>query len=495
VLSSHCRGGYTVCAMAGSIFWYDLETFGIDRRIDRIAQFAGLRTNERFEPIEEPLVRYCSITPDYVPDPLACLLTGITPQTTWELGRRECDFAAEIRQALMVPGTCVSGYNNIRFDDEFIRSLFYRNFFDPYEREYAAGNSRWDLIDAMRVAHDLRPEGINWPQGDEGKPSFRLEELAAANAIEQERAHDAMSDVHATIGLARMLHDRKPRLFSYLFSLRKREQVRKLVDLQRKDIVLYTAPLFTRPGGCTTAVVPIGVNPRNDREVIVFDLRFDPRPILERDSDGLSEHIFSPGQPSGVTTLATNRCPAVSPVGTMTDEAAKRLGLDLELCTEHARLIREDATLTNRIARAYAAPPGPAAAGRDRDPELQIYSGGFFSDDDRAEFTRVRNAQPEELPRLSLNVEDPRIPELLWRYIGRNYPEQFDTKQRERWRSFCAGRILMPPSEKASSFAFFERKIAEHLADKDLAPSKKRILQALGEYRDYLAETVLSDGA
>ncbi|MCA1755827.1 MAG: exodeoxyribonuclease I, partial [Spirochaeta sp.] len=212
--------------MSATLLWYDLETFGRNPAWDRIAQYASVRTGADFEPVGDPTVLYCRASPEYLPEPEACLVTGLTPQRVKPQGLSEAEFADRVHREMTVPGSCVVGYNTVRFDDEFIRNLFYRNFYDPYRREYADGNSRWDIVDLVRMTHDLRPEGITWPEGEDGKPVFQLELLSAANGLLHNKAHDALSDVYATIALARLVHERQPKLFEFLFKLRKKDEVR-----------------------------------------------------------------------------------------------------------------------------------------------------------------------------------------------------------------------------------------------------------------------------
>ncbi|HDQ15167.1 MAG TPA: exodeoxyribonuclease I, partial [Sediminispirochaeta sp.] len=280
--------------MAPSLFWYDIETFGKDPQLDRIAQFAGIRTDDRFEPLEEPIVQYVSPAPDYVPNPQACFVTGITPQEALKKGQPEYELAERIFKEWTRPGTCVLGFNNIKFDDEFMRNLFYRNLFDPYVREYAGNNSRWDLINVMRAARDLRPEGINWPSRDDGKTGFRLEELCAANGIEHQNAHDALSDVRATISLAKLLHEKQPKLFKFLFAHRSKQKISSLIDLQHRKPLLYTSGIFSRPEGSTTVVVPVTVDPRNRNAVLAIDLRYDPRPVIDLSVERIRARLFVP---------------------------------------------------------------------------------------------------------------------------------------------------------------------------------------------------------
>ncbi len=129
--------------MAGfTFFWHDYETFGRDPRRDWPAQFAGLRTDAELNPVGAPVTIYCRPPTDRLPDPQACLLTGITPQRCAAEGLAEHEFAAQVLAALGAPGTVGVGYNTIRFDDEFTRFLFWRNLIDPYAREWRDGCGR-----------------------------------------------------------------------------------------------------------------------------------------------------------------------------------------------------------------------------------------------------------------------------------------------------------------------------------------------------------------
>ncbi|MFO7729625.1 MAG: exodeoxyribonuclease I [Spirochaetia bacterium] len=480
--------------MAATLFWYDIETFGKHPQLDRLAQFAGIRTNGDFEPIGDPIIEYVQIAPDYVPNPQASLITGITPQETLEKGRPEYEVAGRIYQEWMQPGTCVVGYNNIRFDDEFMRNLFYRNLLDPYVREYANRNSRWDLINVMRAAKDLRPDGLEWPLQEDGRPSFRLEELSAANGIAHQHAHDALSDVEATIGLAKLLHDRQPRLFKFLFHNRRKEEVSKLIDLQRRTPLLYTSAMFTRPEGCTTVVAPLAVDPKNRNSVITFDLRFDPRPLLELPVEKLRDRVFTPneeleGERIPLTPLQINKSPVVAPLKTLDEAAGRRLGLDLELIQERQRLLQSAPNLTEKVRAVFDHEGGLPEA---PDVDMAIYTGGFFMDEDKALFSQLHEQGIENWRNFSSQFIDQRAEKLLHRMIGRNYPSLFSDRERLKWKNFCATRLLFPPGNKIDDFGTYEKKLDTLIRSTELGPREKLIIRSLVNYGNHLKETVLA---
>ena len=481
-----------------TFLWYDLETFGKNPRWDRVAQFAAVRTNENFEVIEDPVVLYCRITPDYIPDPYACLVTGITPQETLEKGLREYDFIKAVDKELSRPGTCVVGYNSIRFDDEFVRNLYYRNFMDPYRREWADGNSRWDILDLVRATHDLRPDGINWPQRDDGGPLFKLEKLTEANGISHEHAHDALSDVYATIAMAKLVADTQPRLYSYFFENRQKESLKKIINLDTREPLVHTSGMFTSALGCTTLVAPLVVDPMMSNSIHCFDLRYDPSPLMELSIEEIRRRIFTPRkelEEAGLDRIPLKdihigKCPVVAPLSTLDDAAAERLGIDRELCLRHSRILSADPGLLQKVREVFNQDKSKYYP-VDDDPDLQIYSGGFFRNDDRIRMNIIHQTPPEELKHQTLNFYDPRIPEMLRRFIGRNFPQTLDEEEMRAWKSSCAGRILFPKARGAVDHGEY-LKILENLKySTDVTPEQKLVVKELEQYELILRDQVL----
>ncbi|MGB0134164.1 exodeoxyribonuclease I, partial [Dokdonella sp.] len=304
-----------------TFFWHDYETSGIDPRRDRPVQFAGIRTSTSLEVIGEPVMLYCKPARDLLPHPEACLVTGISPQLADREGLIESEFAAIVHEELAAPGTCGVGYNSLRFDDEFTRNLFYRNFHDPYEREWRAGNSRWDLIDLARMCFALRPQGIEWPLREDGTPSFRLEELAAANHLKQERAHDALSDVESTIDLARLIRTQQPRLFDFHLDLRRKQRAFQFLDVAHRTPVVHVSSRYPASRGCLAIIAPLAMHPQQSNAVIVYDLDVDPRPMLELEPEEIADRVFvsRADLPDDIERIPlklvhANRSPALAPL-------------------------------------------------------------------------------------------------------------------------------------------------------------------------------------
>ena len=278
-----------------TFFWHDYETFGRVPRRDRPSQFAGVRTNADLQEIGTPVMHFCQPAPDTLPDPEAVLLTGILPQTALAQGLPEYAFATAIERELARDGTIGVGYNSIRFDDEVTRYLFWRNLIDPYAREWQNGCGRWDLLDVVRCTWALRPDGIQWPVHDsgdlQGRPSFKLEHLTAANGLAHAAAHDALSDVRATLDLARLVKRQQPRLWEHCLKLRRKDAV--LAEIGIDKPFLHLSGMYPVERGCLAVVWPLAAHPSNRNEVIVWDLAHDPSELTALDADTVRRRLFT----------------------------------------------------------------------------------------------------------------------------------------------------------------------------------------------------------
>ncbi|WP_174865736.1 exodeoxyribonuclease I [Pectobacterium polaris] len=419
-----------------TFFIHDYETFGKHPARDRPAQFAGVRTDMDFNIIGEPLVIYCRPTDDYLPEPEAVMITGITPQVALAKGVNEAEFARQIHDAFSVPGTCIMGYNNIRFDDEVSRNIFYRNFYDPYAYSWQNGNSRWDLLDALRACYALRPEGIVWPENDDGLPSFRLEHLTKANGISHEQAHDAMSDVYATIAMAKLFKQAQPKLFEYLFPLRNKNKISALIDIPQMKPLVHVSGMFGAARSNTSWIVPLAWHPDNRNAVIMCDLAGDMTPLLELDSAALRERLYTRRDALEADQSAVplklvhiNKCPVLAPANTLRPEDAERLGIDRQRCLDNLALLRNNANVREKVVELFAEAPAFAASD---DVDLRLYDG-FFGDADRMAMKIIQETAPQNLPALDLTFADNRLEPLLFRYRARNFPGTLDDREQQRW--------------------------------------------------------------
>ena len=430
-----------------TFLWHDYETFGADTRRDRPVQFAGIRTTMELEIVGDPVMFFCRPPHDSLPQPEACLITGITPQQAEREGVCEAAFAAQVHEQLAAPGTCGVGYNSLRFDDEVTRQLLYRNFYEPYGREWENGNSRWDLIDLVRMCEALRPEGIVWPTREDGTPSFKLEHLATANHLQQERAHDALSDVHALIDLARLLRVRQPRLWDWFYALRRKQRVFELLDVAAMTPLVHVSSRYPSSRHCLALIAPLALHPSRPGEVIVYDLATDPAELLALDEDAIADRVFTARAdlPEDVEriplrTVRANRAPALAPLSVLKGVDLVRLQLDPDRCLAHRDTLAAADGLAAKVSRVFArAAELPPA----EDPELALY-GGFLPDADKRLLREVRATPPEQLGLRTFAFRDPRYAELLFRYRARNWPETLDAGERERWENFRRQRLTRP---------------------------------------------------
>ncbi len=442
-----------------TVFWHDYETFGADPQRDRPCQFAGIRTDSELNIIGDPVTLYCKPSDDMLPVPEACFITGITPQVANEHGVSEVEFIRVIHEEMSQPGTCVAGYNSIRFDDEVTRNTLYRNFFDPYAREWQNGNSRWDIIDMVRLAYALRPEGINWPLKEDGSPSFRLEELTEANEIKHEAAHDAMSDVYATIAIAKLIKEKQPKLYDYVYAHRVKQQISPLLDVSTMKPVFHVSSRFPATIGCCSLVAPVAPHPTNSNGVIVYDLRFDPSELQRLTVQEIKDRIFTRASelPEGVTriplkTIHINKCPIVAPatmLKSLDTDGLERLQLSGDTLRVNLKTLRSISGLKEKLSEVFA----QSEFEKNSDPDLMIYSGGFFSSNDKVTMDRVRKATVIELAEDEFNFDDPRLPEMLFRYKARNYRETLTSEEQEQWERYRYQRLT---DNKLSSISFQE---------------------------------------
>ncbi len=436
-----------------NFFFYDLETSGLKPRDDRIMQFAGQRTNLELEPVGEPINILIKMTDDALPSPSAINVTKITPQTTLADGISEAEFCKFITEEIFTPNTVAVGYNTVRFDDEFMRAILWRNFYDPYEWEWKDGRSRWDILDLVRLTRALRPEGINWPFTSDGKPTNRLELITKLNGVSHEHAHDALSDVYATIAVAKLIREKQPKLFDYLFKIREKNELKKVVNLENKQPLVYASGRYSSKYNKTTVVLPLTAG-RNGN-VLVFDLRHNLEEILKNgkvveteetevddEKNMVEKSVKEPEKQKTyypiVKELALNKCPAVAPIAVLdSDDGWAKIGLEKETVMANLQVLLEHPEFAEQMRSIYENrsefPPAT-------EPEAAIYDG-FLNEPDRIKVAAVRNADVNKLADFHPDFYDERLPELLLHYKGRNYPQTLSETEMQKYEKYRQTRL------------------------------------------------------
>lgn len=470
-----------------SFFFYDLETSGINSREARIMQFAGQRVDLDLNPMGEPYNILISLSEDVLPDPDAILITGITPQHTHAEGTTEADFMQTFEDEIALPGTIFVGYNTVRFDDEFMRMIHYRNFYDPYAWQWKDGRSRWDLLDVVRLTRALRPEGINWPVDDKGNPTNRLELLTAQNGVKHEHAHDALNDVHATIALAKLIQSKQPKLFDYLLKMRDKNTIKALVSSSKPFI--YASGKYPSEYQKTTVVIKLADHP-NRGSALVYDLRQDPLTFADMSVEQLAdawrwlptEERTTKNPRLPIKLLQYNRCPAVAPMAVLDPDSQKRLQIDIKTINANLKQLESMAGWKDKVIGALKiieAEQEQRFAGGDTHVDSQLYQG-FMGDGDSRLMSRIRHAKPDELSDFIDQVSDIRLKKMLPLYKARNFPRKLTDQERADWEQYRGEQLFAGGNE--SRLAKYFQRLEELSKDPSLTDRQKSILEDLTLY-------------
>ncbi|MFO0920092.1 MAG: exodeoxyribonuclease I [Candidatus Saccharimonadales bacterium] len=471
--------------MGATFYFYDLETSGFNPREARIMQFAGRRTDLKMKPIGDPDNIIIKLTEDTLPEPDAILVTGITPQQTLQDGVTEAEFLKYFHNEIVEPDTIFVGFNTVRFDDEFMRFLHYRNFYDPYEWEWRENRSRWDILDVVRMTRALRPDGITWPFDSSGKASNRLEFLTSVNKLSHSNAHDALSDVEATIAVARMIHNKQPKLFEYLLEMRKKKNVEKIVNTDKPFV--YTSGKYNGDFEKTTVVGLLAKHPSLGDAAVVFDLRYDPAAFVDLSpkelADAMKRRSDEEGPRLPVKTLKYNRCPAVAPIVVLDEKSKTRLNLKMELIEKNFKtLITNRDKLASKLNEALEMLDKYQQAKfieDNLDADSRLYEG-FFNDSDRTKMSLVRATDPNELTNLDVVFNDGRLQALLPLYKARNFPKSLNDNDLKLWEQFKERR-LMGGGADSKAVRYFKR-LDELLFGSSLTAKNQYLIEELKLY-------------
>lgn len=471
--------------MAQSFFFYDLETSGVNPRDARIMQFAGQRTDLKLQPIGEPHNYLIKLSEDVLPEPDAIMITGITPQQTRADGMTEAEFLKIFDKEIATADTIFVGFNSVRFDDEFMRFLLYRNFYDPYEWQWQDGRSRWDLLDVMRMTRALRPEGIKWPVDSEGRPTNRLELFTGINGLDHENAHDALNDVMATIAAAKLIRSKQAKLFDYLLSMREKKAVQQLVCSGQPFV--YSSGKYPSEFEKTTVATLIGDNPKK-QGVLVYDLRHDPTPFLAMSVPELIEawkwKKDRTDVPLPVKTLQFNRCPAVAPLGVLDDASQKRLKIDLDTIQANRKKLLADTEFYGRLLQALEVmnkEQQTRLVSSDIDVDAQLYDD-FIPDTDKHMLRAVRAAEPAELADYISKLHDKRLQALIPLYKARNFPKSLQDEERAKWEAYRQRRLV--GSGENSRLARYMKRLSELAASPQITQNQRYLLEELQLYAE-----------
>ena len=466
-----------------SFYWYDYETFGISPKVDRIAQFAGIRTDENLDILDEQMF-YCKPTHDVLPSPEACAITGISPQLCDQKGIIEHEFIKKINNEFSAPGTCTVGYNSISFDDEFTRHTLYRNFIDPYAWHWKNGNTRWDILDVVRLCYALKKDNsLSWAYNENNKPVFKLDRLSVANGIEHSDAHDALADVRATIGIAKIIKETQPKLFDFAFSLRDKKTVESKINMF--EPMLHISGVYPAERSCAKLVSALAYHPKYRDRAIVFALDQDPSILLELETEELRTLIFTSQSklPKDVTKLQIkdltfNRSPMFVPnIYKLNENTSSQLQIDMPKCISNLEFIRKNQNEISEVIKdIYTIEDAKAPT---EDVDQSIYDG-FIDNSDRKICDQIQKLDTKKLSNFHPQFTDQKLSKLLLNFKARNYSESLSEKEHDEWFEIVQGRIQEGKYGYLSLDEFYKK--LEKVRNKN--PEKKALWKQLESYAE-----------
>lgn len=507
-------------------FYHDYETSGADTKRDRPVQFAGIRVDESLNTVDVFDSIYCKLPDDVLPHPMAFVVTQMMIDEVQELGMPEFEFAHQVLNQLGRSNTTSLGYNTIAFDDEMTRNLFHRNLINPYEREWKNGNSRWDLINVVRMAAAIFSGKIyedgsnifNVPLNDDGKKSFRLEDLSVANGIEHENAHDALSDVYATIGMAKIINDKEPEFFSLLESRKSKNLVSEDFINSKPEPILLCSSFFGGERSYVSFVIPLCVSSKNKNEVycVKLESKQDIANLIDFTVEDITKLIFEKSDVlkengltrPALTTVRINACPVylttndiknIYPDTESREAFYKSINVNTEDLAEAYRLYRSNIDILVEKARGVFDSQN-FESNPDEDVDLTIYSGGFPSNEE----TMLKNSFNNDL-KIAKNDEDRlnvfnrylekssgKIKEQIFRVAFRSYPDvavNLGEKAVKKWHNHCYERINGESDAVGLNYESFLVAVEEIRANEKYSdPLFEEILSKLEVYAKALSE-------
>lgn len=374
-------------------FFHDYETYGLNTKKTRVSQFAGIRTDQDLNILEDSSFEHFSIPPiDFLPSPEACLVTGITPYSIEQSGKEylnDYELFSKISDYFNQPGTCSIGYNSINFDDEITRNGFYRNHIPVYTREFKSGCSRFDLLNMLREFAFLYPEDIEIPLDEEGNKIFKLDTLAPLNGFKEDSYHDALTDVRATIFMAKLMKDKQPDYWDFRINLHRKAEMGSYILNNRENILLYTNSVN---GGKSDFVEPILITafsyPDNNSFIGVKLSDLDGlKDIFSADDNKLRERLFMTNEElaeedlrrlpfvkiaSNKATILMNYNDAMSLGVAKINKPLSEINENLKFVQDHIKTFREKSMIAYK---------NESYQNNEKNPDLKIY-GGFMDRQD-----------------------------------------------------------------------------------------------------------------
>ncbi len=418
-----------------SFVFYDTETTGTHTAFDQILQFGAIRTDDQLRELERFEVR-CRVLPYIVPAPGAMRVTGVSvDQLTDSALPSHYEMVCQIRKKLLdwSPSLFI-GHNSMGFDEPLLRQALYKSLHNPYLTN-TSGNGRTDSLRMLQAVALFAPGTVVVPENDNGRPVFKLDQLAPANGFAHENAHDAMADVEATIHMCRLVAERAPAFWENFTRFARKAPVSNYV--MGEDVICLTDFYYARPySWIVTAIVP---NPQNSSEILVFDLAKDPAELMVLSDEALVAGLRD--RPRAVRGLRANAAPIIQPYDAAPQDLRDHLP-DLAELQRRAAIIKTDRSLRNRLVTSYLAAREP------REPsshvEERIYDG-FISSSDQVVLDRFHVSDWSERLAILGSLGNERLRALGNRLVYSDAPQIMPDAVRREYDLAIARRLLAEP--------------------------------------------------
>lgn len=387
--------------MAKSFLFYDIESSGQSTSCDQIYTLAMIKTDEglneqwRREVVVQPVI-------DIVPTPEAILVHRLTPQRLLS-GENEWQAMQDIHQCFNTPNTLSVGYNNLSFDDEMLRFSFDRNLLPPYTHQYAQGCHRLDVFPLVVMYYLFQHEVLHWPQRQD-VVSFKLEDMAISNGFIHEQAHDAMSDVVATVQLVQKMMTAQD-FFQYVVQYYNKhiDQQRIHQCLQSGQVVLMVDVKFGKARSMINACLFLGYHQVYRNQSLWLCL--DDEQLSEQEADTIRVYRKKMGEPGFVLPYSRYQ---------------EKLSEQRQQVIEHNIAWLQDHEATVAQWSKYAKNKCYEAI-EDLELDASLYSQGFPQESALAAYAQfVKDPCMEHLQQIT----DPQKKQQAWRILKRHFPER-----------------------------------------------------------------------
>ena len=381
-----------------SFVFFDTETTGLKRGFDQIVHFAAVRTDANLDEVARFETR-SRLQPHVLPHPSALRTNGLPIERLTDTNLpSHYAMVGDIRRTLMSWSPAIFvGFNSIRFDEEMLRNALFQCLYPAYLTSNHR-NCRADALSLVMAADAVSPAQLVVPVSEEGRRTFRLHHLAAANGVAHARAHDALSDVLATVELCRLVYQRSPELWQRFVRFSNKATVADFVDAEDGFVLteFFGGQAYHAP------VVCIGVDPDQANGRICLSLNQDIGQLAAMGDVELQAHLSQ--KPSPIRRFRVNSAPTL----TAFFDAPEHMldGGSIGHVEDQARRVRADAHLRARLVAAYIAAREPYPLS----PHLEerIYNGFPVSDDEGRMNAFHQAAWPDRLA-IVQDLEDERL--------------------------------------------------------------------------------------